>query len=407
MKRLLVRRSGEVLFARILPGALNLLTIIVIGRYLAVAEYGQFSLVLATTALIVSLFLGPIEHAILPLHARHSLNNGKDAFEGQILGAAASVIGVLGAVALGFVWLGFAHPGWLLLFAASALSRVLQPILRARLQFWCYGTAATAQALAALVMVSLFLRDTPDSSTAVFLYAVGVAIGAFAGWSLVGFPLPNLPERGFMREVLPVGSGLTVSTIAEAVLFVGTRYAIAAFGSPQFLGVFSFALDLAQRSVGVVINIASFAIIPRAYVTSAQGDDRVFRKMLIRGALAAGGLSAIIFAAIMVLEYFGIVAKYLAENFHHAAFVAVSVAVVINRLKKLAVDPVLVSRGIIKAIPRAYILVGPLSLLVMVGCLLLDREGLVLVTYPASYLMVALVTLAALGVTSNKAVGNR
>lgn len=397
----------EVFFARIFPGALNVGLILVIAKILGVAEYGQFSLVLATIMLFVSLFSGPIEHAIVPLHARQSLNDGKAAFERQLFGAALCVVGLVGALAVVPSVLGFAHPAWMLLFAASALSGIFQTILRARLLFWRYGAAATAKALAALALVALFLHKTPDASTAVLLYALGVVAGAFAGWLVAGSPWPRLPDRAFLREVLPVGSGLTISTIAEAVLFVGTRYAIAAFGSPQFLGVFSFALDLAQRSVGVVINIASFAIIPRAYVTSAKGDDRMFGKMLVRGALGAGGLSAIVFAVIILLEYSGVLASYVGENFGHAAFVAVSVAVVINRLKKLAVDPVLVSRGVIRAIPLAYLVVGPLSLLSMAVLMSLGKESLVLIIYPTSYFLVALFTFAALRVASAKAQEHR
>ena len=396
MKRVPVHRLGEVIFARILPGALNLLTIILVGRYLAVSDYGQFSLILATITLSVSLLVGPIEHAIVPLHALQSMNDGKAKFERQLLGAALCVVGLVGVLAVVPIVLGFAHPAWLLLFAASAVSSVLQPILRARLQFWRYGAAAAAKALVALALVVLFLRDAPDVTTAVFLFALGGGIGAFVAWVLVGYDLPRLPTRSFMRDIVPVGSGLTVSTIAESVLFVGTRYVMEAFGSPQFMGVFSFALDLAQRSVGVAINIASFAIIPRAYNTSANGNDLKFRKMLMRGAVVAGGVSSIVFVAIFALEHFGMAARYLGENFDHAAFVAVSVAVVINRLKKLSVDPILVSRRIIKAIPLAYLVVGPFSLLSMSGLLLWGAEALVLIVYPMSYLLVAALTLAAL-----------
>ncbi|MFB9146800.1 lipopolysaccharide biosynthesis protein [Halomonas alkalicola] len=395
MQRMPIRVVGEVMFARVLPGALNLLVIILVGRYLSAVEYGQFSLLLATITLFVSVVIGPIEQAIVPLHARQALAEGKGSFEGQLLGAIVFIVGVLGILTLGFVLLGLVQPAWLLLFLSSSFSRVFQPILRARLQFWSYGLAEIMKAAVALVFVVLFLRYTPDASTAVLLYAIGLFTGTVVGWILAGFPLPRLPNRAFFKNVIPVGTGLTSSTLAEALLFVGARYVIMLFGSPQFLGVFSFALDLAQRSVGVMINIASFAIIPRAYVKSAQGDDRVFRKMLVRGALTAGGMSLIVFTGIMGLEYFGIIAQYLGDGFSEFAFIAVSAAVVINRLKKLSVDPVLVSRGIIRAIPMAYIMVGPFSLLLISGALLLDSEALVLAIYAISYFLVALLTLAA------------
>lgn len=395
-------RLAEILLVRFFPGALNLYSIVLVGRYLGTVEYGQFSLILATITIFVSVFIGPIEKAIVPLHARLSLSEGVEAFEKKSFGVVLSVIGLLSPIAFVVIFLGVGQLSWLLLFTASALSGVLLPILHARLQFWRYGVAATAKALAALILVALFLPQVPDSSSALLLYGVGVAVGAIVGWCLTGFPLPRLPDRVFLRDVIPVGTGLTLSTLAEAVLFVGTRYVIAIFGSPQFLGVFAFALDLAQRSVGILINITSFAIIPQAYVKSAQGDERMFRKMLKRAATVAASLSAVVFLSLMVLENFGIVTKYVGVNFSHAAFIAVSAAVVINRLKKLAIDPLLVSSGIIRAIPLAYVIVGPLSLMVIAGALHWNNEALVLIVYPMSYLFVALLTIAALRVISAK-----
>lgn len=394
-----VHLVGEILFARVVPGALNLLTIILIGRYLTAAEYGEFSLIFATITLFVSLILGPLEQAILPLHARNKLKNNQNAFERQVLGAALSVVGISGIFALGILLIGYGNPVWVVLFAVSALSGVLQPLLRARLQFWQYGAAASIKAVAALALVIIFLSQDPNVSVALMLYAIGVGIGGLAAWFMTGRPLPQLPSRGFMREVMPIGSGLTLSTMAEAVLFVGTRYAISFFGTPQFLGIFSFALDLAQRSVGVVINITSFAIIPRAYLEAAKGDNIMLRKILMRAALSATFFSIITFWLIIILQYFGFISKYMGDNFSYQAFFAISIAVFINRLKKLAVDPILVNIGRISIILKAYIYVGPPFLIFVAFLLHFKCENWVLIIYPASYLLIACFTLFAVRAT--------
>lgn len=387
---------GEIAFSRVMPGVLNLLTIVVIGRVLPVVDYGQFSLLLAAIALGAGVVIGPVDQAIVPLHARGSHAMGKERFEGAALGYTVVAVAGLAAPLTVLALFGLGHWSWVVWFAGAAFFRVLQPILRARLQFWRLGAAANAQALAGLALVQLFLPETPDTARAVLLYGAGLCIGACVAWGLIGFSVPRWPDRAFMKATVPVGAGLTLSSLAEGFLFLGARAVIALFGAAHFLGVFSFTADLVQRSVGVVINIAGFAILPRAYARSAQGDDGAFRNMLWRGALGAGGLSVFLFAAIMGLSHHGLGAKYLGPGFDQTVFIAVSIAVVVNRVKKLVVDPVLVSRGRVRAIPLAYIVVGPPGLFAMAVALFKGSEPMVLAVYAACFVLVALLSRAAL-----------
>lgn len=396
MTRPIALHLGELLLARVLPGVLNLLTFVWIGRALTLADYGQFSLVLATITLAVSLSIGPIEHAILPLHATQAQQGRARAFESQVFGAALILVAFCAAPALGLFALGLLHPGWILLFAASALLGVALALMRARLDLLRYGVAASAKSASALGLVAILLPVTPNPATALTLYATAVLLGACVAWALLGCPCPRLPSRAFLAQALPLGAGLTLATLAESLLLVGTRYALALFGTPQLLGVFSLALDLAQRSVGVVINLASFALIPRAYAALAKGDTRQFRTTLTQGALVSGGLALALLALVLLLDHMGAWARHLGAGLDPLVFVAVSGAVIVNRLKKLSLDPALVQAGRVMAIPFAYLITAPPALSAMIWLLRIDRVVLIFALYPLAYLTVAALTAAAL-----------
>jgi hypothetical protein len=128
---------------------------------------------------------------------------------------------------------------------------------------------------------------------------------------------------------------------------------------------------------------------------AAKGDNIMLRKMLMRAALGAVFFSIITFAIIIILQYLDFISKYIGENFNYQAFIAISMAVVINRLKKLAIDPVLISIGCVSVIPKAYIYVGPIFLILMSFSLFFEYENWVLIFYPVSYFLIACFTLFA------------
>lgn len=393
-------RIAEVIFARVAPGVLNLVSIVLLGRYLDAPTYGVFSTTLATTALISLLMTGPVRFSILPHRASYEAQGkGRDFERGalSLLLLSSTCLGCLGAV----LWLtGMIPLAWAALAMASALFDGWTPVLRARLQFWRYGFAAWTKAIATILTIYFLVLENPTALSAIWAYTLGSAIGFLTGWIACGAPLPKWVERVDLRAMLGLGSSFTLSNLAENGLFLGIRYIILWLGSAEFLGLFTFAIDLAQRSVGVVINILSFAIVPRAYKISANEGSRELMSYLKKAGMTGAVMAAAVFIPIILLGFFGWLDKLLGSPLSLLTFTAVSAAVTTNRLKKMVIDPIAVGLKAHLAIPIAYILVAPFSMGISAWFAYRGHEGVITYIYPISYLCVACLTASLVYVRS-------
>jgi len=386
----MLTRLAEVVAGRILPGLLNLGAITLVSAELLTEDYGQFSITLATVTLAGSLLFGPILHAIVPLHARYVAEGSQHRLERGLLGLTlmlALIVLIPGALAALAGWTGWPE---LALLLGYSLFSTWQPVLRARLQFWRYGASALVQGgLLVGILVALDMSGDPLGTT-LRAYAASYLAGFLIAWLLTGAPLPGLLSAATIRSIFGLGGSLTISALAESVLLLGFRYVILWFGSAQFLGRFSFAVDLAQRSVGVVVNIVSFAVVPRAYKLNAQGAHQRFYHLLWQAALLAGTGAALMLVLLLILRPLDLLPGINAQTLPLGSFCAASAAFVINRIKKMVMDPFLISVGAPLAIPLGYVIVGIPSLLLAVGLISLGSEQGLLILYPSAYALVAL-----------------
>lgn len=380
---------AEVTFARVAPGVFNLLSIVLLGRYLEVGSYGIFSTSLATIALIALVVAGPVRFSIIPQRATYEAKGEEQNFEQGALSLLLLTSFSIGFLGLALWFSGIVQIAWVALAIASSLSDGWMPVLRARLQFWRYGFVAWTKSIVILLLIYFLVAIHPTSSNALWAYALGNAFGFLVGWILSGARLPGRIERMQLKAMLSVGSSFTLSKFAENGLFLGTRYIILWLGSAEFLGLFTYAIDLVQRSVGVVINVLSFAIVPRAYKLSAlKGTKELFAYLRKSGMLGAS-MSVIVFLPIFLLHILGVLETLLGRPLPLTVFTLVSVAVVTNRLKRMVVDPIAVALRSHLTIPAAYILIAPFSLGLSAWLAYQGQEDVITYIYPASYLFVA------------------
>jgi hypothetical protein len=91
--------------------------------------------------------------------------------------------------------------------------------------------------------------------------------------------------------------------------------------------------------VGFPVNIASFVFVPQAFRHAADGDPGQFRRVLLNGAGVALGLALAALAAVMLFRAVLPHRALIAGPFDPLIFVILSVAVILNRVKKLVLDP--------------------------------------------------------------------
>ena len=387
-----VAKIIEVIVGRVAPGFVNLVSILLVGRYLSAAEYGAFSITLATTALVAICITGPTRFAIVPRRAVYEAQGKGRDFERGILSLlilSISCLAIVGAILWG---LGAVKFIWVALAVGSALFDGWLPVLQARMQFWRYGAAAWTRAGAIVIFLYITLAQEPTASSALWAYLLGNLAGVTAGWILSGCPLPGKFRGEMLRSTIGLGSSLTVANISESLLSLGMRYLVLWFGTPEFLGLFTYALDVAQRSVGVVVNVVAFAVVPKAYQTSANIGRQAMQAYLIKVGTLAITMAILLVLLVLLFNAVGWLQHWLGMALPGLIFGGVATGVIMNRLKKLVLDPIAINFNSHGSIPMGYTIVAPIAAVCVAWLLQANHDVFVSVIFAASYLGVAAIT---------------
>jgi hypothetical protein len=328
----------EAIGLRAAPGLINLGALLFLGGLFVPADYGIYSTIVATATFAANLAFGPLTFAVVSQHARLDVAGDGERYETSLV-SAVLLAGVAISAVAGVVAMAALIPAvWIAPTVAFGIYTAVQEILHARLKLWLYGAAALVQAASFLALIWWLVRPMPSVETALIAFSASYALAAVVSLALSGLLRLRRPDFKLLGSTLSVGGGYTLSNLAEQGLNLGVRYLTLAFGTPQSLGVVSFCLDLGQRLVGFLVSIAGFTFVPRAFRDEARGEGAFF-KTLVTGAIAASGFAALSIAAVLLLQASGRVPALASAVFSPWVFFILSSAIVINRVKKLVVDP--------------------------------------------------------------------
>ncbi len=385
-------KVAEVVWARILPGAINTLSVYLLGQWLNEGKYAEYSTMLAGSTMVGTIVSGPMKLVILPLHAKMSNKHGVAKTESSVLGA---------TILLSLVCAGFGAIGVLggvvpvaavaILISSMALT-IWQQVLLARLLYWQYGIAELLNAVFQLLLIFVIIRKSPSVDASAFIYSTSNAIGLFCGWLLVGSPMPKWPAPELYLEAYRLGKSLTIANIAESALGQGIRSTIALIATKDFQDRYCFAVDFAQRTIGTAISITSFGIMPRAYLQKSRNQERELKRTLLLGT----GMSVLVAMGVMLLivelNTNSSLGEYRMELFSKELFVMVSVAAIMNRSKKLYFDTRLVLNDSQSGIAEAYLWVVVPALAFAFIVISIGKEQLVPVVHLTAYSVVLVLT---------------
>ncbi|MER8462644.1 hypothetical protein [Mesorhizobium sp. M1396] len=339
MKRVSLWKFAEAIVIRIAPGLLNIVTLLYIGSHLETGQYGIFSTTIATVSFISTLVFGAATYSIMPVSAKmHATGMGRE-YVSSILTALAilALFVVLAGSAL--AWFGLGNVVAATIIVSFGLHTALQEILRSQLRLWAYGWSAIGQAVAYQAGAVVLLAGDAKVGSALTAFSLSYVAGALISFAFLGPMNLRRPRLSYLGGSLATGWRFVLSNLAESGVFVGIRYIILMFGSETHLGVFSFCVDLSQRSVGFFMNAASFVFVPTAFLSAANGNIREFRRGLFEGATIALIFAVASAAGIIGLFFSGHASGWLGRSFDPAVFAIVSCAVLINRTKKVVIDP--------------------------------------------------------------------
>lgn len=392
----LLRRYVEAILVRAAPGLINVAALILIGGWLAPEEYGSYSTTLATTNFASTLIFGSLTFSVVSQHARLQADGLSGAYESSLVSAVLLIAALITAAGLAGIAIGLVRWVWIAPVVAFGVYTAVQEILRARLRLWAFGAAALSQAIIFMALSWLFVRRQPESSVALMAFAASYAIASVISLALNGLPKLRWPDVRILSGTLNVGRPYTVSLAAEHALYLGMRYLIRSLSTAHHLGVFSFCVDLAQRFIGFLINAAGFSIIPAAFKADVKKGKDAFRRTLFTGSAVAVGLATASFAAVLIVRATGRLPALSGNLFDLWVFAIVSLAIVVNRLKKVLIDPFAMRAQRASVIAVGYWISAPLTLATGALALTTGYRGSAEVAYLGGYVLAALITATAL-----------
>jgi hypothetical protein len=157
--------------------------------------------------------------------------------------------------------------------------------------------------------------------------------------------------------------------------------------------VFSFCVDLAQRLIGFLVNASAFVTVPTAFRNEARAADSSFAITLLRGAVLAVALAFGSFVAVIGLWHSGWLSALARAPFDPGVFAIVSAAVVLNRVKKIVIDPFAMRALKAAAIALGYAVGAPLALALGFAAMRFEAPRGAEIAYLCGYAIAALSTM--------------
>ncbi|MBO9378988.1 hypothetical protein GG804_19655 [Sphingomonas histidinilytica] len=391
-----VKRHFEVLVLRAAPGLLNLWALLLLGDWLPPAQYGVYSVGIVAAGFASSVVFGPLLMAVVSQHAHLDARGEREAYESSFLSL--TIITALITALLGLLgyWLNLLRLEWIWAAVFPGIYNNIQELLRARIKIFSYGISSLLQSVIYLSAVYLIICFDGSVGGVWYAFSLSYAIASVMSAYFLGFPKIGKPDMSIMSSTWGIGFGYVLSTMAEQLMFLGTRWVVSVFGNPILLGVFSFSVDLAQRTVGFMVNTASFVFVPLAFKERAKNSDREFTMVLIRGAAMSFALSILTFFVLVGARELEAIPGLDGENFDTITFAIVSLAVVLNRQKKLIADPFAMAAGQPAALAMGYVVGAIITVPLAAFAYQSGQWRLGELAYPTGYLLASLVTILSL-----------
>ncbi|PWK09681.1 lipopolysaccharide biosynthesis protein [Tumebacillus permanentifrigoris] len=269
---MLGRHTLFYLLARALPGAVNFIAIAFYTRLLSPGEYGQYTLLLSTAALLNVVCFQWLRVGLLRYLPMYEAER-KDAFMGTvwtgcllimgITGAGLCVVGSLGWLPTGLPWGLVLGTLWIFacfdLFLEAARSG-LSPIR--------YGILSISKSVLTVATGVGFAYFGLGGRGLVYGLMIGMVVPlAFFGQMIWRQVRPSLLDRAILRQLWQYGWPLTLTFSLGYLIYSSDRFLLGYFLGEEMTGTYAVSYDLTQQTlvlVMVVVNLASYPLIVRA-----------------------------------------------------------------------------------------------------------------------------------------------
>jgi O-antigen/teichoic acid export membrane protein len=281
---MLLRHSFSYLFARGLPGVINLLAMALYTRLLSPDDYGRYALVIAGVGLAnVTLFqwlrLGMLR--FLPAYEKR-----QEVFLSTIVAGYIGLIvvsGLVGVITLVFtsdsVLRGLVILGIILLWI-QAFFEINLELVRIQLKPGRYGLISTVKTTVALGIGGLLAFWGFGAWGLLIGLMAGMLISIFiqtGSWKRVRF---HFIDNRIFRELLVYGLPLSATFILGFVVSSSDRFLLGLFLGADATGMYAAGYDITKQTLGILMVIVNLAAYPLAIRALEQNGKEAARQQL-------------------------------------------------------------------------------------------------------------------------------
>lgn len=279
--------------AKVIPGLLGFITLIIYTRFLTPEQYGRFSLVFGAFAFVVTLSFSWLEQSILRFFDEHTQKN-RDEFFSTIFLLVVSYISVLSIFS--FVILNYIMditPELLILiniaivlYPINALYKIILQILRSDRKASLYSVFSSFFIIIYVILIYCMLRFLGFKEEglmigyliAYFLLLISQLIILRKDYSF-NFRF-NLFSKDYMLEYIKYGSPWLGVAVGTFLLSKVDRYLIEYYLTTDLVGIYSMTYSLAEKSIMQFASLLTISTLPVLIKDFNEDDDNSLTKMM-------------------------------------------------------------------------------------------------------------------------------
>jgi len=281
---MLLKHSFFYLFARGLPGIINLLAMAIYTRLLSPDDYGRYALMIAGVGLAnVTLFqwlrLGMLR--FLPVYEKRQKVFLSTIVAGYIvlvvvsgLGGVITLVFTSDSVLRGLVILG------IILLWVQAFFEINLELVRIQLAPGRYGLISIVKATVALGIGGLLAFLGFGAWGLIIGLMTGMLISIFiqaGSWNKIRF---HFIETRIFRELIVYGLPLSATFVLGFVVSSSDRFLLGWFLGSGVTGMYAAGYDIANQTLGVLMVIVNLAAYPLAIRALEQNGKMAARQQL-------------------------------------------------------------------------------------------------------------------------------
>lgn len=281
---MLLTHSFFYLFARGVPGVINLLAMALYTRLLSPDDYGRYALVIAGVGLANLILFQWLRLGILrflPAYDKRQKVFLSTIVAGYICLVAIS--GISGAIILVFVLNSvlrvFVIHGIILLWL-QAFFEINLELARIQLAPGRYGLLYTVKAIVALAIGGLLAFWGFGAHGLLLGLMTGMLISIFiqtGSWIKIRFQFVDI---GIFRELLVYGLPLSATLVLGFVVSTSDRFLLGWFLGADTTGIYAAGYDITKQTLGVLMMIVNLAAYPLAIRVLEQNGKEAAKQQL-------------------------------------------------------------------------------------------------------------------------------